>query len=66
MEGVIGHHGALGQLFFDILVDTMTQSQPAVTENRDPVFSGRGGAGWTGLCHLWTCVSRHGGWGSCF
>lgn len=38
MEGVIGHHGALGQLFFDILVDTMTQSQPAVTENRDPVF----------------------------
>ena len=24
MEGAIGHHGALGQLFFDILVDTMT------------------------------------------
>lgn len=24
MEGVIGHHRALGQLFFDILVDTMT------------------------------------------
>lgn len=24
MEGVIGHCGALGQLLFDILVDTMT------------------------------------------
>lgn len=24
MEGVTGHHRALGQLFFDILVDTMT------------------------------------------
>lgn len=24
MEWVIGHHRALGQLFFDILVDTMT------------------------------------------
>lgn len=23
-KGVIGHHRALGQLFFDILVDTMT------------------------------------------
>lgn len=49
MEGVIGHHRALGQLFFDILVDTMTQSQPAVTENRDPVFlKGKGGGSGAG------------------
>lgn len=27
MEGVIGLRGALGQLFFDILVDTMTSLQ---------------------------------------
>lgn len=65
MEGVIGHHRALGQLFFDILVDTMTQSQPAVTENRDPVFlkgKGGGSGGRTGFCHLWMCDGRHGGW----
>lgn len=38
MERAIGHHRAFGQLFSDILVDTMTESQPAVTENRAPVF----------------------------
>lgn len=38
MEGMIGHHGALGQLFFDILVDTMAESRPAAIENRDSVF----------------------------
>lgn len=35
---MIGHHRALGQLFFDILVDTMTETQPEATQNRDPVF----------------------------
>lgn len=71
MEEVIGHHRAFGQLFSDILVDTMTLSQPAVTENRAPLFfmKGRGvlrGRWWAVLCHLWTCVSWRGGWGSCF
>lgn len=49
-KGVIGHHRALGQLFFDILVDTMTQTWPAATENRNPVFCTSGGAGHLAIC----------------
>lgn len=53
-KGVIGHHRVLGQLFFDILVDTMTQTWPAATENRTPVFLAR-----VGVPSIWPFVDEN-------